>query len=80
MTVTKTDVQVGALKELVLAKQSFDRALTEFMNTLSVEVSSDNRIMLIATLPTLDPREITESTLEDVLNYADINVNGKDNA
>lgn len=74
------DQQVNTLRELILAKQAFDRSLTEFLNTLSVEVSSGNRVMLIATLPTLDPRETTEHTLNDVLNYADISLKGENNA
>ena len=73
MTVTKTDVQVGALKELVLAKHAMMRALTEFTNTLPYELNDSRVALLIQQLPEIDPREVTEDTLNRVLFLAGIN-------
>ena len=63
---TQTQMQVGALKELIMAKQAMARALEEFCNTLPYELNDSRVALMLQQLPE-DPRETDEDTLKRVL-------------
>lgn len=69
---TQTQMQVGTLKELIMAKQAMARALEEFINTLPYEMNDSRVALLLQQLPEIDPRATDEDTLERVLFLAGI--------
>lgn len=70
MAMTKTDLQIGTLKELVLAKHALDRSISEFANSIGIKVGDRRMTLLVQQLPGIDPREIDEETLKHVLTSA----------
>lgn len=70
MAVTQTDIQVNALRELLMARAAYHRALNEFMGTMPSKVRDDRVVYLVQHLPETDPRECDERTLIEVMNLA----------
>jgi hypothetical protein len=68
MTNMKIAIQVGTLREVVLAQLAYERALNEFSKATGIKALKDAQADALQEFcGAADPREVTEDTLNDLL-------------
>lgn len=69
MTNMKLAIQVGTLREVVLAQLAYERSLNEFSKATGLSALTDAQADALQEFcAAADPREVTEDTLNDLLN------------
>lgn len=61
------DNQICCLRELVMAKQAYDRSLREFLQACNLAETTENLEAAIAQLAEYDAREIDADSVRSVL-------------